>query len=70
MSKFSSFDLDNEKDHDVYGLHSTQLEIVLLSIDKRLDTLSECGFDTYSLESFYNIVRHAQIHAIERETGA
>jgi hypothetical protein len=56
--------------NDVYDLHSTQLEIVLVSIEKRLSKLSDIGFDTYSLESFYNIVRDAQIHAVERETGA
>ena len=58
------------QNQDVYDLHSTQLEIVLLSIEKRLGKLSDIGFDTYSLESFYNTVRDAQVVAIERETGA
>jgi hypothetical protein len=75
MFNFNSFDFDWDNDmkenfDGVYDLHSTQLEIVLVSIEERLGKLSEIGFDTYSLESFYNIVRHAQIHAIERETGA
>ena len=58
------------QNHDVYDLHSTQLEIVLVSIEKRLEQLSNASHDTYSLESFYKTVRDAQWIAIERETGA
>ena len=57
------------KNHDVYDLHSTQLEIVLVSIEKQLERLTNASHDTYSLESFYHTVRDAQWVAVERETG-
>jgi hypothetical protein len=58
------------QNHDVYDLHSTQLEIVLVSIEKELERLSNASHDTYSLESFYKTCINAQGFAIEREMGA
>lgn len=55
----------------IYDLHSTTLEIVMVSVEKQLDFLSKGHKgDTYSLETFLNTLANAKGFAIERETGA
>ena len=59
------------KRNDIYKLHSTTLETVLVSIEKQLDILNREGkTETESLERFLKTCVNAQHFAVERETGA
>ena len=56
---------------DIYKLHSTTLENVLVSIEKQLDILiGEGKTETESLMRFWETCVNAQGFAVERETGA
>ena len=59
------------KHDDIYKLHSTTLETVMVSIEKQLDILiSEGKTETESLERFLKTCVNAQGFAVERELGA
>ena len=70
--KFTPFIEENDMQRDdIYKLHSTTLETVMVSVEKELHILSDgWSGDTYALEHFLDTLRDAQVFAIERETGA
>ena len=79
MFNFNSFDFDWDTElQTIEALHSSTLEIFLLTIEKQMDTEHANADPNHfiaaavdaTLVRLYNNVRCAQVSAIERETGA